>query len=477
MKATRKTSFLLIMAAAVAAGCMVTEHAKYHEPGGGTGVKVVDRTLDAFTTLEGNVGKTLHGGIKSSDAATSSAYHFTTGLMTSDSGPNLSRLQKARRKEERRRVSRPDVIEKIEKAKITVDDPILNSNTLNRLGLYLVWDTVLAGVVVKNIWMEDGLLLLETQDKSAKDYKLFAVNLHNGYVRWVYRFISPLDSRPTSNGEILWVSSASTIYPIDLVAGWILWTPTKTKFTVSSPIFTLGRRQYVGSLERAVYALNGADKYPDWDFGTFAPITAMPLMAGSTLYVVAEGGLFYAYNHVRNENVWQLKTADRITADPVQDDNNVYFGSEDFNVYCASKETGRLMWKFRTQGPIRKAVRLMDENTLLVRGEGSAFYALDKDQGTEKWRDAEASYPVALGRLLYVLTESGSIKALDPETGAASWEQPAGKFSFMPANLDVDAVALCTSDGQIFLIQEKGGKSLKPKENVAQAPPAAPAKD
>lgn len=468
MKKKYLTAFLLTSAAVAAAGCMVTDRARHREPGGGTGVEFIDRQLDAMTCLEARIGGALHGSMKSSDSAVSSAHHFTTGLLTPGSGSDLSRLQKARREDARRHATRREIKEKVAKASVTVESSILDSEVLDKLGLYVVWDTALADTKVRNVWVENGVILLETKDTKTKDYYLFAFGLHNGFARWTRRFLSPLDSRPTFNDNIVWTSSSSTIYPLDAELGEPLWK-TKVKFTVSSPMFILGSRQHIGTLEHAVYALTGDDKYPDWSFGTFAPISAMPLVDRSVLFVGSEDGAFYAYNHVTKENLWQIRTGHPITADPVHDDNNVYFGSEDYNVYAVAKTTGSIVWKFRAQGPIRKPLRLLDENTLLVRAEGRALYALDKNTGAPKWQDAEAVHAVALGRSLYVLTEDNAVKALDPETGKTLWKQSVRPFTFVPPNLATDAITLCTAGGQMFLIQEKDGTDLRPGKNVAKA--------
>lgn|GEM_PF-2923805 len=473
MKNLRATALVLAAACVIAAGCMVTDQARYHEPGGGTGVRIIDVPLDAFTTLEGNIAGAVHSGIKSSDTAVADAYHFTTGIVRSAPGPSLGAMQRARRRDAKRRVSRPDIIEKVEKAKITVDAPILDRQLLDKLGMYLVWDTPLADVKVRNAWVMGGLILLETKDTATKDYKLFAVDLHNGFARWMYRFLSPLDSRPTLDGNTLWTSSVSKIYPIEIGAGSAPW-PTRVEFTVSSPFCVVGNKLYVGTFEHAVYGLTKGDKYSDWDFGTFAPITATPVVEGKVLYAASEDGSLYAFNFAGNDNLWQVRTNKPIVADMAHDDNNIYFGSEDFDLYCVSKSTGTVLWKFPTQGPITRAVRFLDNETLLVKGEGSALYALDMLEGTEKWSDPDALYPVARGRFLYVLTENNTIKALDLETGEAQWEQSAQPFKFVPPNLATDAITLCTKDGQMFLIQEKSGMSLRPEDILARAEPERP---
>jgi len=452
----------------LAAGCIISEQARYHTGGGGTSVRVVDNSLDYLTQAEIAVGSTLHSGVKGVDGALASTWHFASGLVTSEEPVDVSRLQKARRAEAARKTSKREIIKKLKKARRTVDAEILEEETLDNLGMYLVWDTPLAAVSVENIWVQKDMILIEAVDTDTRDHKLFAVDLENGYLRWVFRFLSPLDSRPTLGEDILWASSASTIYALEPLLGTELWK-TRVNFTVSSPIFAIGHRQYVGTLEHAVYAIAGNDKYPDWHFGTFQPITAMPIVDGNVLYVASEDHTLYAFNYARKENLWQVRTEGPITADLTQDENCIYAGSEGFNAYAVSKSSGRINWTFPAQGPIRRPIWLLNDDTVLIRGEGAALYAVNKANGAEIWHDAEAMYPVAKGRYLYVLTENSTIKALDPATGEAAWEQSVSPFTHLPANLATNAITLCTDDGQLFLIHEQGGAPLKAPGPVARA--------
>ena len=464
--AMRRTVFVLIPAIAllIAAGCMVTDDARTNTAGPGTGLKFIDKPLDAFTVLEGEIAGSMRSAIKSSDDAVSSSYHFASGLVTSEYEPDYSGLEKARKADEKRRISGKEIIDKIEKAKITVNAPILDRTELDKLGLYLVWATPLADTQVNNVWASRDMLLLATRD-SSKESKLVALNLHNGYARWQYATVRPLDSRPTVGDEIVWASAASTVHAIDADMGSPLWK-TRVSFSIASPIYAINERQYVGSHDRAVYAIIGKDRFPDWRFGTFAPISSMPIVTESTLYAGSEDGRLYAFNFTKRENLWQVKTTGAIVADLVEDDKNIYFGCEGFDFYCVSKATGGVAWKFPAQGPIRTAAWLVGQKTVLVRADDSALFALDKATGTEKWHDSDAVKPVALGRFLYVATANNTIKALDIETGKAAWEEPVPQFNFIAANVATDAISLCTRDGQIFLLQEKNGMNLKPEKKA-----------
>ncbi|HUS58937.1 MAG TPA: PQQ-binding-like beta-propeller repeat protein [Planctomycetota bacterium] len=459
---------LFVAALILAAGCMVTENARMREPGGGSGVKPIDGTLDTFTVLEGDIAGALHSGLKTTDNAVDSSYHFAAGLATSDPEPDFAGLDKARKAEAKRRTARREVIEKIEKPKIDINAPFLEKDVLDKLGMYIVWSTPLAEESIENIWAQDDIILLIT-----RNHKLLALDLYNGYARWRYDLTRPLDNRPTYRGEFVWASAGSTIHAIDAEMGAPKWK-TKTTFPVTSPIFAVDETQYVGSADHALYVLQGPSRFPSWRFGTSGIIVSQPLVNDEMLYVGSEDGRVFCYNSLKREVMWHVKTGGEITGDLIQDDQYVYCGSESFNVYAVAKITGAVAWKFHAQAPVRKGMWLAGPKLVLARAEGYGLYAIDKETGTEKWKLPNGLKPVALGRLLYVLTESNTIKAVDPETGEMVWEQSISPFAHVPANTSTDAITLCSQNAQVFLIQEKNGKSLKPvKPADPQARPIA----
>ena len=473
----KRSTFAAVTAIALlmAAGCMVTDEARTNTYGGGTGVKLIDRPLDAFTVLEGEVAGTVGSGIKASDEAVSGSYHFAKGLVTSDYEPDLPSLEKARKADERRMRSGSKIIEKIEKAKITINARLTDRTVLDRLGLYLLWATPMADFQVDNVWAEGDMVMLSGRD-SSREQKVLVLNLYNGFARWQYGTLQTLDSRPTVDGDVVWACAGSTIHAIDADMGLAKWK-TRVNFSVSSPIFTIADRQYIGSHDHAVYALQGNDRYPDWHFSTFGPVVGMPIISESVAYVGSEDGKLYAFNFTQRENLWQVKAGGPITADIVQDGHSIYFGSEGFDFYCVSKASGARVWKFAAQGPIRTAPWLLNDKTVLVRADDSALFALDRNTGEEIWHDSSAVKPVAFGRFLYLLTTDRTIKAVDPETGKAAWEETAQPFTFIPSNVATDAITLCSNNGQVFLLQEKNGMNLKlaKKSTMAPAKEAAPA--
>ena len=70
----------------------------------------------------------------------------------------------------------------------------------------------------------------------------------------------------------------------------------------------------------------------------------------------------------------------------VIDDGRVYFGSSvDHRVHCRDVKTGKLLWSFYTDGPIRLAPTLAHANVYVGSDDG-CVYCLKADTGELVWQ-------------------------------------------------------------------------------------------
>jgi outer membrane protein assembly factor BamB len=98
--------------------------------------------------------------------------------------------------------------------------------------------------------------------------------------------------------------------------------------------------------------------------------------------------------------------------------------------YAASgaPEFGGVLWRFRTEGPIRSSPAIADGRIYFGSGDGGV-YCLGVD-GRQVWRaDAGSSVtssPAVAGGRVYVQTRTGEVLALDARTGARVWRARTG---------------------------------------------------
>jgi len=176
-----------------------------------------------------------------------------------------------------------------------------------------------------------------------------------------------------------------------------------------------GRRVFVGSSDRGLYALRAEDGTHLWRFETLGFVQCQPLY------------------------------------DPAED--AVYFGSNDGALYRIDARDGRLRWRFMTNAEVARRP-ILHEGTLYVTNANDTLIALDPETGKLKWHQHRtpamgmevAGYagPTIFRDKIYTGFSDGTVVAFDLKTGAERWqpvdlaaeaEQSLGE---LPQQLDVD---------------------------------------
>ena len=178
---------------------------------------------------------------------------------------------------------------------------------------------------------------------------------------------------------------------------------------------TRGRRVFVGSSDRGLYALSAVDGATLWRFETVGFVNGAPLY------------------------------------DPQQD--VVYFGSNDGALYKVAAETGKLLWRFATNAEIARRPVLSGRRLFVVNANDTVL-ALDTETGKRIWSQHRtpalgfeiAGYSGALAwrDKLYVGFSDGTVTALDQRTGNERWQpvdlsaEAEQELGDVPTYLDVD---------------------------------------
>jgi len=99
------------------------------------------------------------------------------------------------------------------------------------------------------------------------------------------------------------------------------------------------------------------------------------------------------------------------------DDKAVYFGQVDKNVYALNRETGELLWKRPTGGPVSSSPALGTGDLLFVGSQDKMLYGISKLDGSVRWTFATGgpvtSSPAPVGNLVVVGSDDGNIYALE----------------------------------------------------------------
>jgi outer membrane protein assembly factor BamB len=138
-----------------------------------------------------------------------------------------------------------------------------------------------------------------------------------------------------------------------------------------------------------------------------APSTA----AGDLIFTAGEDGQVKALNAKNGKVVWTYKTAGPIRYSPTIDNDRVYVGSGDGRAYCLEARTGRELWRFRA-APVERHLMLygkmsstwpVNSGVLVNNGvayfaagiidsDGTYVYAVDAVSGEIVWQNNSSGH-------------------------------------------------------------------------------------
>ncbi|MGH8104225.1 MAG: PQQ-binding-like beta-propeller repeat protein, partial [bacterium] len=164
-----------------------------------------------------------------------------------------------------------------------------------------------------------------------------------------------------------------------------------------------------------------------------------------------------------------------IAPSPIAVKNVAYFGGYDSTFYLYDFFLGHPIRTVKTRGSIVTAPTLTPLNRVLFGSLDSKIYAINRD-GEVLWRkklDSPLSHhPTASeGGLCYALTETGTLYALDEETGETLWIME--KQVLFPPSLNYSGdLTLLTRTGEVARVGKLGSiKWLSQGPSLPSAPP------
>jgi outer membrane protein assembly factor BamB len=148
---------------------------------------------------------------------------------------------------------------------------------------------------------------------------------------------------------------------------------------------------------------------------------------GGRVYFGSRDHNLYCLEAETGRLLWKFKTQDEIVSVPVVYRNRVYIGSFDRNLYCLDAETGGLLWKFTTQGEVHNMTPFLVHNGILhFTSFDNNLYAVDAETGRLVWKFptgiyGNAAIPTLYGGILYHTNRDGNLFAISLE-GKLIWK-------------------------------------------------------
>nr|PZN24530.1 MAG: hypothetical protein DIU78_11980 [Pseudomonadota bacterium] len=212
-----------------------------------------------------------------------------------------------------------------------------------------------------------------------------------------------------------------------------------------------GRRIFVGSSDRGLYALRAQDGAHLWRFETLGFVQSRPLYdpVENVLYFGSNDGALYRVDANTGALHWRFMTNAAVSRRPVLSHGLLYFTNANDTVLALDPKSGALVWQqhrtpamgMEIAGHAGPAVYRDKVYTGFSDGTVLAF---DARTGAERWQPVDLSAEaeqllgelptyldvnttpvpdeISAGSVVYVANYAGGVFALDSETGTQVWQ-------------------------------------------------------
>ncbi|MBS2002170.1 MAG: PQQ-binding-like beta-propeller repeat protein [Cyanobacteria bacterium SZAS LIN-5] len=206
------------------------------------------------------------------------------------------------------------------------------------------------------------------------------------------------------------------------------------------------------------------------------PSVTQPRISSSGLKAVPAGAL-----RAPIDQIWTFKTRGPIgwSSSPVIDKDNriIYCASSDCHVYALDANSGELIWKYDSGGPILSSPVISGDRISVFNATGKVV-TLSAKTGAKAWsfscEDELLTTAVSYKDCLIVPTAKGRLVCLDQASGIIRWQQQMNEPIVSAPQRHADLLLFGTKSGYFHAVSADNGKSIWTFE-TASAIVASPA--
>ena len=254
-----------------------------------------------------------------------------------------------------------------------------------------------------------------------------------------------------------------------------LWTTRVTDVVIGSPVIDSGT-VYVGTRDRAVYAIDALSGKQRWRRITSGGVKSTPAVAGGRVLVTSLDdstgkGRLSALDVATGASRWSYAPARPALgiSSATVGGGRVYVGFNDQTVRAFALSTGRLMWAEAVRASFSplSTLAFSDESVYAVDDLGGV-YRFGAATGHRFWdyqfpSNVTAGSPLVATGAVYVGMDDGTVAAIDLETGHLVWRSllrggPMGALA--PADDRLLAPAMGAGGGMVALGHDPNGRLI-----------------
>jgi outer membrane protein assembly factor BamB len=162
------------------------------------------------------------------------------------------------------------------------------------------------------------------------------------------------------------------------------------------------------------------------------------------------------------DRIWHITEGGSMCCIPLIHGETLYFGCCNFNIYAIDVRTGKLVWKFKTNGIVFESSPVYWKGMIFAGSYDHNMYALDAVNGKLKWkfetRDKINSMPFIHKGRLYFASKDRNVYCLDARKGRLIWKyETQDEVASSPAVRD-GKVYVGSFDKNFYCIDAENGR-------------------
>jgi len=177
------------------------------------------------------------------------------------------------------------------------------------------------------------------------------------------------------------------------------------------------------------------------------------------IYCGDYSGRFVCLDKFSGKIIWEYRTGGPILNAPAVNMGRIYVGSLDQKLYCFDAGSGEVVWEYKGEGAINSAPAV---DRLVYFGSYNGYvYALNSESGMLAWKFETGGQilasPVIDKSSLYIGSNDRKLYCLDKSSGRKVWDyETNGVINSTPLVLE-DVVVFCSADGMVYMLNKRDG--------------------
>lgn len=233
------------------------------------------------------------------------------------------------------------------------------------------------------------------------------------------------------------------------------------KFAATTPVAADGEMLYTGNADSRVAAVRLKDMETLWQFMTDGLVTSAPILVGSNLFAVSEGGKIYAAEKKDKDQLWPIQDLNSpVKAAPAVYGQSLFVGTAHQSLFCYDLATGQRRWQARLPGPLYIQPKVTSR-ALYQPIEAFGVFCIDPANGHVRWTAAEGEDLLAeQGDIVWLMSNQAAMIGVDPKDGHIRREVPCMAEMWVSNQTD-DAIFLGSGRGQLMCVRPRGAGFLQ----------------